>query len=97
VFFLDSGYRSGLSLLLLPGFVFGMLCDAIVLTWLYEGSGSSVLLAALWHTSFNLGAATEAGEGLLGMVVTVFVIASAMVITRRWRADEAAAATGTQG
>lgn len=98
VFFLDSGYRGTLSPLLLPGFVVGMLCGAIVLTWLYEGSGSSVLLAALWHTSFNLGAATEAGEGLLGTVVTVFVIASAVVITRRWhRADEAAAVPATQG
>jgi uncharacterized protein len=33
--FLDSGYRGTLNLLVLPGFVFGILAGAIVLTWLY--------------------------------------------------------------
>jgi uncharacterized protein len=58
VFFLDSGYRGALNPLVLPGFVVGLLAGAIVLTWIYEGSGSSVLLVALWHTSLNLGSAT---------------------------------------
>jgi membrane protease YdiL (CAAX protease family) len=84
-FFLDSGYRGTLDPLVLPGFVLGIFAGAIVLTWVYEGSGSSVLLAALWHTAFNLGSATRAGEGVIAPVVTVFVIASAFVIARRWQ------------
>ena len=69
-FFLDSGYRGTLNPLVLPGFVFGIFAGAIVLTWIYEGAGCSVLLVALWHTSFNLGSATRAGEGVIAPLVT---------------------------
>ena len=87
-FFLDSGYRGTLSPLVLPGFVVGIIAGSIVLTWLYEGTGCSLLLVALWHTSFNLGSATQAGEGLIAPLVTVFVIVSACVIARGWRRSD---------
>jgi uncharacterized protein len=88
-FFLDSGYRGTLNPLVLPGFVFGIFAGAIVLTWIYEGAGCSVLLVALWHTSFNLGSATRAAEGVIAPLVTVFVIVSAFVIARGWhRSDQ---------
>lgn len=87
-FFLDSGYRGTLSPLVLPGFVFGIFAGSIVLTWLYEGAGCSVLLVALWHTSFNLGSATRAAEGVIAALVTVFVIVSAFVIARGWRGSD---------
>jgi membrane protease YdiL (CAAX protease family) len=88
-FFLDSGYRGTLNPLVLPGFVVGIFAGAIVLTWLYEGAGCSVLLAVLWHTSFNLGSATRAGEGVIAPLVTVFVVVSAFVIARGWhRSDQ---------
>jgi hypothetical protein len=47
-----------------------------------------VLLVALWHTSFNLGSATRAGEGVIAPLVTVFVIASASVIVRGWHRND---------
>jgi hypothetical protein len=40
-FFLDSGYRGTLDPLVLPGFVLGIFSGAIVLTWIYEGSGQA--------------------------------------------------------
>jgi uncharacterized protein len=85
---LDSGYRGTLNPLVLPGFFFGIFAGAIVLTWLYEGAGCSLLLVALWHTSFNLGSATRAGEGVIAPLVTVFVIVSAFVIARGWRRSD---------
>jgi membrane protease YdiL (CAAX protease family) len=87
-FFLDSGYRGTLNPLALPGFVLGIFAGAILLTWIYEGAGGSVLLAALWHTSFNLGSATRAGEGVIAPLVTVFVIVSAFVIARGWHRSD---------
>jgi membrane protease YdiL (CAAX protease family) len=87
-FFLDSGYRGTLNPLVLPGFIFGIFAGSIVLTWLYEGAGCSVLLVALWHTSFNLGSATRAGEGVIAPLVTVFVVVSAFVIARGWRRSD---------
>jgi uncharacterized protein len=95
-FFLDTGYRGSLNPLVLPGFVLGIFAGSIVLTWIYEGSRASVLIAALWHTSLNLGSATEAGAGLLAATVTAFVIGWGLVVSRVWlRQDEVAgSATG---
>lgn len=89
-FFLDTGYRD-FPLVLLPGFLLGIFAGSLVLTWLYEGARSSILLVALWHLALNLGSATSAGEGAVSVVVTMFVIVWAILITRAWRrADQAA-------
>jgi deazaflavin-dependent oxidoreductase (nitroreductase family) len=77
LFFIDSGFRGSLDPVVLPGFVIGLLAGSILLTWLYEGSGGSVLLVALWHACYNAGVATEAGEGVVAVVVTATVIAAA--------------------
>ncbi len=83
-FFIDSGYR-GFNLLLLPGFVLGIFAGAVVLTWMYEGACSSILIVALWHLSLNIGSATKAGEGAPAAVVTLFVIAWSILVSRGWR------------
>lgn len=85
-FFLDSGYR-GFPLLMFPGFFFGLFCGSIILTWLYEGARSSILLAALWHLSLNIGSATVAGEGALQAAMTMGVIVWAMAISRKWHLE----------
>jgi membrane protease YdiL (CAAX protease family) len=96
-FFLDTGYRGALDPRVLPGFVLGIFAGAIVLTWLYEGSGASILLAALWHTSLNLGSATEAGGGLPAVIVTLVVVGWALVVSRGWaRQETASVSTGDQ-
>jgi membrane protease YdiL (CAAX protease family) len=38
---------------ILVGFLLGLLSGAIVFTWLYNSSGGSVLLVAVWHAAFN--------------------------------------------
>lgn len=68
-----------------------------MLTRIYEGSGASVFVVALWHTCLNLGLATEAGGGAAQIAVTAFVIAWAMVIARTWeRRDPASRAVATR-
>ena len=62
-----------------------MFAGAVVLTWMYEGARSSILIVALWHLSLNLGSATTAGEGAPAVVVTMFVIVWSIFITRGWR------------
>lgn len=51
-----------------------MCCGAVVLSWLFNGSGGSVLIAALWHGTYNLVAATEASQGWIAAVVTTLVM-----------------------
>lgn len=95
-FFLDTGYR-GFNLLFLPGFVIGVFAGAVVLTWLYEGARSSILIAALWHAFLNIGSATKAGEGAVAAALTVLVIVWSLVIARTWRRRDEAERSRTNG
>jgi membrane protease YdiL (CAAX protease family) len=61
------------------------LSGAVVLTWLYNSTGGSILAAALWHGTFN--AATASGEGPMAALVSALVILTAVVIGR-WAGPE---------
>ena len=65
------------SPLLVAGWFFGLVCGSIVLTWLYDNSGGSILLVAVWHALYNLVAGTAAAHGTLGVLVTVLVMIQA--------------------
>ena len=52
------------------GMALGLTCGAVVLTWLYNRSGGSILLVAIWHGLYNLVSATEAVNGTLAAIVT---------------------------
>jgi membrane protease YdiL (CAAX protease family) len=79
LFFLLASYRD-FGAAVLPGFFIGMVAGAIVLTWLTNGAGGSVLLPALWHTSYNLVAGTAAAQGAVAAVVTTGVIGWALAL-----------------
>jgi uncharacterized protein len=64
------------------GWLVSITAGSVVLTWVYLGSGRSIWLVALWHTSFNLVTATGAGDGLAGPVVSAAVIVAAVVVVR---------------
>jgi membrane protease YdiL (CAAX protease family) len=75
----------------IPGFFLGILAGAIVLTWLYNSSGGSVVAAALWHASFNLVTASPNAAGLTAAVTSTLVMVWAVVIV--WRNDWSTLAT----
>ena len=65
---------------ILPGFLPGLLAGAIVFTWLYNNSGS-VLIVAVWHGAFNLTTACSAcGEGIGAAAVSVLVMVWAAIL-----------------
>lgn len=75
-----STYR-GFGPMQYAGFVFGMGCGSIVLTWLYNRSGASILVVAVWHGTFNMfGGATTATEGTIAAVVSTAVMIQAFVL-----------------
>jgi CAAX protease family protein len=69
-----------IGLRILPGFFLGILAGAIVLTWLYNRSGGSVLAVVLWHASFNFVTASPSAAGLAAAVTSVLVVAWAIVL-----------------
>ena len=74
------------SPLILPGFFIGLTAGALVLTALYNATGGSILVVAIWHASYNLAAATTAADGIIAAVATACVIVWAVCLVQRERA-----------
>ncbi len=62
------------------GFVFGLACGSIVLTWLYNGTGGSILACAVWHGLYNLATDTAAATGTIQAVTSAFVYIQALLL-----------------
>ena len=64
------------------GFLFGFGCGSIVLTWLYNRTGGSILACAIWHGLFNMVTATVAASGTIAGVTSTLVILQAVLLLR---------------
>lgn len=56
-------YNYERSLIAVVAFVVGIIASAMVLAWLYNSTGGSVLAMALWHRTYN--AAVAGGEAVV--------------------------------
>jgi membrane protease YdiL (CAAX protease family) len=83
LFFLVESFR-GLGLTLV-GWATGLVCGSIVLTWMYARSGFSILIVALWHTSYNFASGTALMEGAPAAVTSTAVMVLAVLIAARAR------------
>lgn len=79
LFFLMSSFQ-GFSPGEIVGWTLGLTAGSFVLTWLYRGSGASILLVAVWHVAFNFTSATEAGNGVVAAATSTLVMVAAVVI-----------------
>jgi membrane protease YdiL (CAAX protease family) len=75
-------YNYELSPFSVLAFGIGIVAGAMVLTWLYNSTGGSVLATALWHGSYN--AVVAGGEAAVSTVVTAAVILAFVLIARRY-------------
>lgn len=78
-FFVLSTY-SGFTATTLVMFPLGLASGAIVMTWLHNRTGRSVLAVALWHTLYNMAVATAGATDLIQGVVTAVVMAAAVIL-----------------
>jgi membrane protease YdiL (CAAX protease family) len=63
------------------GFCIGLTCGAFVLTWLYNRSGESILIVAVWHAVYNLvGGGTDAAVGTIAAVVSTLVMVQGITL-----------------
>jgi membrane protease YdiL (CAAX protease family) len=80
-FFILSTYTE-FDVMTLVMFPLGLASGAVVLTWLYNHTGRSILAVALWHTFYNMAVATSGATDLIQGVVsaTVMIAASVLVV-----------------
>jgi membrane protease YdiL (CAAX protease family) len=81
-FWLETG-MADFDLFVISGWLIGLASGAVVLGWLYERTGSSLLVVALFHAFLNMGSATAATEGLPTAAVSAAVIAWAVALLLR--------------
>lgn len=78
LFFLVGSFRSlGFTLI---GWAIGLACGSLVLTWMYARAGRSILVVALWHTSFNFASGTAVMEGVPAAATSTAVMLAAGLI-----------------
>ena len=81
------------------GWAVGLGFGSVVLTWLYQSAGRSILIVALWHTAYNFTTATEAAGGITAAVATAAVILASVIIMRRnstWESPAIEVGLGSQ-
>jgi len=67
--------------LMAPIFLLSLLAGAFVFTWLYNSTGDSILITAVWHGTFNLTTACVAcGEGPGAALVSAAVMVWAVIL-----------------
>ena len=62
------------------GFAFGIACGSIVLAWLYNGTGGSILACVVWHGVYNLATGTAGATGTIAAVTSACVFIQAFLI-----------------
>lgn len=78
-FFILSTY-TGFNAMTLVMFPLGLTSGAVILTWLYNHTGRSILAVALWHTLYNMAVATAGATDLIQGIVTAAVMVAATVL-----------------
>jgi len=73
------------------GYLISITMGSILLSWMYRGSGRSILVVALWHGLFDFVSASPVAEGVGNALISSVVIVWVIVILWLARRDRAGA------
>ena len=73
------------------GYLISITMGSILLSWMYRGSGRSILVVALWHGLFDFVSASPIAEGVGNTLISSVVIVWVIVILWLARRDRASA------
>lgn len=65
------------------GYLISITMGSILLSWMYRGSGDSILLVAVWHGLFDFVSASPVAEGTGNAIISGMVIVWVILILRR--------------
>lgn len=71
------------------GYIVSITMGSILLSWMYRGSGHSILVVALWHGLFDFVSASPVAEGVGNAIISGVVIVWMIVILRQAGRDKA--------
>lgn len=64
------------------GYIVSITMGSVLLSWMYRGSGHSILIVALWHGLFDFVSASPVAEGVGNAVISGVVIVWVIAILR---------------
>jgi membrane protease YdiL (CAAX protease family) len=73
-------YNYEFSMFGVIAFTVSIMSGALILTWLYNSTGGSVLVTTLWHGAFNT--AVAGAQGTMAPLVSGLVVVAAVLIAR---------------
>lgn len=62
------------------GWLIGLAAGAVVFTWLFNSTGGSVLIVAVWHGCFNFVGSSDAGNGMVAAIASTIVMVWAVIV-----------------
>ncbi|MGQ9904141.1 MAG: hypothetical protein ACUVRU_07470, partial [Anaerolineae bacterium] len=65
------------------GYLISITMGSILLSWMYRGSGDSILLVAVWHGLFDFVSASPVAAGAGSAIISGVVIVWVILILRR--------------
>jgi uncharacterized protein len=84
-FFMNENYMT-MGPIGIFGWAISLTFGSILLTWLYNASGGSVIIVGVWHAFFDASVTGNTDAGMIGGIMSVMVIALALGIKARYGA-----------